>query len=206
MILGDAQRAAVNRTTLDDLFRRATMRGPEALALADPPNTAAITGCRPRPLTHAEADGAISALAARLHALGLPTDSVVAVQLANTVDSVIAMLPHRCRCSGALLRCSAKAIITAARIGTSAPAENAMQAASEVFAIRHLCGFGPDLPDGVLPLDDCVRAGVAFQLLTRPGNADAHVPMRGSASVSRAACRPGVNALIVGALQQRHPS
>ena len=185
MILGDAQRAAVNRTTLDDLFRRATMRRPEALALADPPNSAAITGCRPRPLMHAEADGAISALAARLHALGLPTDSVVAVQLANTVDSVIALLPHRCRCSGALLRCSAKAIITSARIGTSAPA-----AAAEVFAIRHLCGFGPDLPDGVLPLDDCVRGGVAFQLLTRPGNADAHVPMRSSASVSRAACRP----------------
>jgi len=90
MILGDAQRAAVNRTTLDDLFRRATMRRPEVLALADPPNSAAITGCRPRPLMHAEADGAISALAARLHALGLPTDSVVAVQLANTVDSVIA--------------------------------------------------------------------------------------------------------------------
>ena len=138
MILGDAQRAAINRTTLNDLFRRATMRRPEALALADPPNSAAITGCRPRPLTHAEADGAISALAARLHALGLPTDSVVAVQLANTVDSVIALLPHRCRCSGALLRCSAKAIITSARIGTSAPA-----AAAEVFAIRHLCGFGP---------------------------------------------------------------
>ena len=60
MILGDAQRAAVNRTTLDDLFRRATMRRPEALALADPPNSAAITGCRPRPLTHAEADAAYS--------------------------------------------------------------------------------------------------------------------------------------------------
>jgi len=53
MILGDAQRAAVNRTTLDDLFRRATMRRPEALALADPPNSAAITGCRPRLLLRA---------------------------------------------------------------------------------------------------------------------------------------------------------
>ena len=135
----------------------------------------------------------------------MPTDSVVAIQLANTVNSVIALLGvlragmiaaplpllwRRQETLVALLRCSAKAIITAARIGTSAPAENAMQAASEVFALRHLCGFGPDLPDGVLPLDDCVRAGVAFQLLTRPGNADAHVPMRSSASVSRAACRP----------------
>jgi|GEM_PF-723162 len=73
MILGDAQRADVNRTTLDDLFRRASVRRPEALALADPPNSAAITGCRPRRLTYAEADGAISTLAARLHALGPKT-------------------------------------------------------------------------------------------------------------------------------------
>ena len=43
MILGDAQRADVNRTTLDDVFRRASERRPEALALADPPNSVAIT-------------------------------------------------------------------------------------------------------------------------------------------------------------------
>ena len=33
MILGDAQRADVNRTTLDDLFRRASVRRPEARRL-----------------------------------------------------------------------------------------------------------------------------------------------------------------------------
>ena len=30
MILGEAQRAAINRTTLNDLFRRASVRRPEA--------------------------------------------------------------------------------------------------------------------------------------------------------------------------------
>jgi len=30
MILGEAQRAAINRTTLYDLFRRASVPGPEA--------------------------------------------------------------------------------------------------------------------------------------------------------------------------------
>ena len=206
MILGDAQRAAVNRTTLDDLFRRATMRRPEALALADPPNSAAITGCRPRPLTHAEADGAISALAARLHALGLPTDSVVAVQPANTVDSVIALLPHRCRCSGALLRCSAKAIITAARIGTSAPAENAI--AGGVRSIRHpsplrlrarsarRCAAARRLREGWHCVPGLDAAGQCRRTCS-----DAQLGQRLAGSMPA-----GVNALIVGALQQRHPS
>jgi acyl-CoA synthetase (AMP-forming)/AMP-acid ligase II len=51
-----------------------------------------LTGRSPRRLTYAEADRAISALATKLRGLGLQTDSVVAIQLANTVDSVIALL------------------------------------------------------------------------------------------------------------------
>jgi hypothetical protein len=39
---------------------------PQALALADPPNPAQFTEGSPRRLTYAEADHAISALAARL--------------------------------------------------------------------------------------------------------------------------------------------
>ncbi len=78
-----------NRTTLDDLFRRGGVRRPDALALIDPPNAAEITGSPPRRLTYAQADRAISAFAARLRALRLPTDSVVAIQLANTVMRVI---------------------------------------------------------------------------------------------------------------------
>ncbi len=81
-----------NRTTLDELFRRAGVRRPDALALIDPPNAAEITGSQPRRLTYAQADRAISAFAARLRALRLPPDSVVAIQLANTVDSVVALL------------------------------------------------------------------------------------------------------------------
>src|SRR5438067_2491515 len=67
------------RATLDHLFRRALERRPDALALIDPPDRAAVTDGPVRRLTYAQADRAISALAARLRTFGLPTDSVVAI-------------------------------------------------------------------------------------------------------------------------------
>jgi hypothetical protein len=54
----------------------------------------------------------------------------------------------------ALGRIGAKAIVTATRIGAHAHAEMAMQVAAELFPIRAICGFGENLPDGVMPLDD----------------------------------------------------
>ena len=192
MILGDTEQTGGNRATLDDLFRRAGVRRAQALALIDPPNIADLTGGAPRQLTFAQADRAISALAHKLRGLGLPTDTVVAVQLANTVDSVIALLgilrarliaapmPLLWRTQemvAALSRAGAKAIVTSARIGASAPAEIAMQVAAELFPIRHICGFGRGLPDGVVPLDDVFAGGPAefFQPPARPGEAGAHV-------------------------------
>jgi len=70
MILGEINRASDITTTLDDLFRRAGVRHPDALALVDPPNRASFTDGPPRTLSYAQADHAISALAARLRGLG----------------------------------------------------------------------------------------------------------------------------------------
>ena len=132
MILSGTQHADGNRATLDDLFRRAGVRRADALALIDPPNRESLTGGAPRRLTYAEADRAISALAARLRGLGLQTDTVVAMQLANTVDSVIALLGvlragmiaaplpllwREQEMVAALGRIGAKAIVTSSRIG-----------------------------------------------------------------------------------------
>jgi non-ribosomal peptide synthetase component E (peptide arylation enzyme) len=46
-----------------------------------------LTGRSPRRLTYAEADRAISTLATKLRGLGLQTDAVVAIHLANTVTA-----------------------------------------------------------------------------------------------------------------------
>src|SRR5262249_38744383 len=92
MILGEAARTAGSAATLDDLFRRAGVRHPDAIALSDPPNPEGFTDGPPRTLTFAQADRAISAFATRLRGLGLQTDTPVALQLPNTVESVVAFL------------------------------------------------------------------------------------------------------------------
>ena len=193
MILrGIDSEAGSERTTLDDLFRRAGQRHPDMLALADPPNRASITDGAQRSLTYAEAERVISALAARLRRIGLQIDSVVAMQLANTTESVIALLAvlragmiavplpllwRRQEMAAALRSIGAKAIITSSRIGSSGHAELAVQVAAELFSIRYVCSFGTDLPDGVVPLDD-VFTQSHLELVkppVRPGNAAAHV-------------------------------
>ena len=196
MILSDTQQTDGTGVTLDDLFRRAGVRRPDALALIDPPNGETITGSAPRRLTYAEADRAISALAVKLRGLSLQTDMVVAMQLANTVESVIALLGvlragmiaaplpllwRQQEMVAALSRIGAKAIVTSSHIGATAQStsftEIAMQVAAELFPIRHICGFGRDLPDGVVPLDDVFDSGADefFQPSARPGRAAAHV-------------------------------
>jgi len=191
MILGDGQ-AQGSGATFDELFRRAGVRDPQALALADPPNRAQFTDGAPRRLTFAEADRTISAFAARLRGLGLQTNTVVAIQLANTVESVIALLGvlragmiaaplpllwRRRDMVAALGRIGAKAIVTAGRIGTEAHAELAIEVAAELFPVRYVCAFGQNLPDGVVALDDCFvpDATDLNPHAARPGPAAAHI-------------------------------
>jgi hypothetical protein len=181
---------AVTGPTLDELFRRAGVRSPDALALCDPPNRESFTDGAPRNLSYAHADRAISALAARLHALGLKTDAVIAIQLPNIVESVIALLAvlragmiaapipllwRQQDIVAALRGIGAKAIIACARAGREQPARSAMLAAAELFPIRQVCAFGSDLPDGVVQLDDIfTRWDDLVHAAARPGSGAAH--------------------------------
>ena len=167
------------------------MRHPESLALADPPNRQGFTTGVPRTLSFAQTDRAISAFAARLRGLGLQTDSAVAIQLPNTVESTIAflgvlragMIPvplpllwRQEEIVAALRQVGARTIVSCSRIGQVAQIEIAMQSAVELFSIRHVCCFGPDPPDGIVPLDDIYffpkRRAVS---VSRIGPAAAHV-------------------------------
>lgn len=198
MILGDfggsepmTERTAVN-ATLDDLFRGALARRPDAIALADPADRADFTDGAARRLTYAEADRAITALAARLRAFGLPTDSVVAIQLPNTVESVIALLavmragliaaplPQLWRhadAATALSRVAARTLICCQRVGDTVHGDLAMHIAMETFTIRFLCGFGTDLPDGVVPIDDIFSSHDEPPAIERAGTAADHVAL-----------------------------
>jgi non-ribosomal peptide synthetase component E (peptide arylation enzyme) len=165
MILG----AGGHGPTLDDLFRRAGVRHPHAIALADPPNRMRIDGCAPRILTFTQADRAISAFAARLRGLGLQADAVIGLQLPNTVESVIALLGvlragmiaaplpllwRKRDLLEALPRAGASAIVAAGKVGDISNAAIAVEVAAELFAIRFVCAFGATDVDGVIPLDD----------------------------------------------------
>ena len=157
--------------TLDALFKRVLARQPEALALVDPLNKPRVTGQTPKRLSYAQADRAISALAAHFIESGLPANSVIAVQLPNTVEFaltvlaanraglVVAPLPllwRQAELTVALNRTAARAIVTTSRVDGVVYADLAMNAAAEAFSIRHVCGFGDDLPEGMASLDQAI--------------------------------------------------
>ena len=157
--------------TLDTLFGRILARRPRDLALIDPGNKLRVTGQPPKRLTYEAADRAISALAAHFIESGLPAHSVIAVQLPNTVELaltvlaahraglVVALFPllwRQAELVAALNRTSARAIVASARVDGVNHADLAMNAAAEAFSIRHVCGFGSDLPEGMASLDQAL--------------------------------------------------
>ena len=198
MILGDPQRAAHRGrragATLDDLFRRAAARRPDAIALVDPPNRASFTDGAPRRLTYAEADRIVSAIAGRLRRLGLPTDAVVALQLPNTVESVLTLLGvlragmiaaplpllwRRADAVAALSRVGAKAIITSVARRRRRPLR-ARHARRRPRSSRSATSAASahNLPDGVIPFDDLLAAAPLLDPaapVERDGNPAAHV-------------------------------
>lgn len=178
MILGDPKTTAnepgsAGQPTLDDLFRRAALRRPGDYALIDAPDRRRFADGAPRYVTYAAADRMVTAIAGRLHRLGLARDCVIALQMPNMVESVLALLGvlraemvaaplpllwRREDMVPALSRVGAKAIISGGRSGTQDLRENAVHAAAEVFSIRHVCGFDTSLADGVVSLSELFTA------------------------------------------------
>jgi len=196
VILGSHSRqqtpeGAFRQMTLDDLFRRAAERHPDAPALADPPDREAFTDGAPRRLSYAQADRVVSAIARRLKDLGLKTDAIVAMQLPNTVESALTLLGvlragmiavplpllwRQAEAALALTRIGARALITCRRIGPVDHGELAMHIAAETFTIRFLCTFGAQHLDGVVALDGAFDQGEASEPpVERIGNPADHV-------------------------------
>jgi hypothetical protein len=201
--------------TLDGLFRRLLARQPDALALADPPDKPRVTGQPPQRLTFAQADRAISALSAHFVEAGLPANSVIAVQLPNTIEYVLTVLAaHRAGLVVALLpqlwrqaeltvalnRTGARAVVTMSRIDGVGHADLAMNAAVEAFSIRHVCGFGNDLPEGMACLDEVIANAPAAALsATQDGRRAAIISFDLTADGFRAVPRTHLH-LIAGGL------
>jgi hypothetical protein len=197
VILGESPSAPAmqngqSRVTVDDLFRRAAARRPDAMALADAPNRASFTDGPPLRLTYAEADRMVSAIAGRLRQMGLPTDAIVGIQLPNTVENILTLLGvlragmiaaplpllwRQADAAAALARVGAKAFISCGHVGKFEHCQFALRIAAEVFSIRYVCGFGANLPDGVVPFDDLFNAVKLDPIppLERDADAAAHL-------------------------------
>ena len=78
--------------TLADLFLENVRRTPEAVAVVDPPNRAALTPGEPQRLTYGELKTAADRLAKALLDAGAGRDDVVMVQLPNIVELVVVYL------------------------------------------------------------------------------------------------------------------
>jgi hypothetical protein len=201
--------------TLDGLFRRILARQPDALALLDPMNKQRITSQAPKRLTFAQADQAISALAAHFIEAGLPVNSVIAIQLPNTVEFmltvlaahraglIVAVLPQLWRqaeLTVALNRTGARAVVAMSKVDGVNHADLAMNAAAEAFSIRHVCGFGTDLPEGMASLDLALSSGsTTSRAVTQDGRRAAVVSFDVTADGFRAVPRTHLN-LIAGGL------
>jgi hypothetical protein len=201
--------------TLDGLFRRSLARQPDALALLDPLDKQRVTGQPPKRLTYAEADRAITALSAHFIEAGLPSNSVIAVQLPNTVEFmltvlaahraglIVALLPllwRQADLTVALSRTGARAIVTTGKIDGVSHADLAMNAAVEAFSIRHVCGFGNDLPDGMASLDLAMAGySATTRAVTQDGRRAAIISFDVTADGFRAVPRTHLN-LIAGGL------
>jgi hypothetical protein len=179
MILADPRGRATamrigGRITLDELLWRAALRRPDALAIVDPPNREAVVGGKPRSLTYKQAEHVVSAIAGRLRRMGLHTDGIVALQMANTVESLLTLLGvlragliamplpalwRRSEMVAALSRVSPTALIVSGRMGTTDHYALAMQVAAEIFPIRYVCGYGAGAPDGLVPFDNLFDMG-----------------------------------------------
>jgi hypothetical protein len=189
-----AQEPGGHATTLDDLFRRAAVRNSDALALIDPADRASFTGSMPLSISYAHADRIIWAIAARLYALGLERGDVVAIQLPNTVESILtllgtlraglvaALLPMLWRereILAALSGTGAKALLTTTRIGEADHCDIAMKVAAQLMSIRHVCAYGREVPDGIAPLDDVLTP----QSFVLPARAERSDPAAGQTAI-----------------------
>ena len=155
--------------SLDALFRANVASRSASVALVDPLDRASFAGGAPLRLTYADADAAVERLTRKLRSFGLPTGSVVALQLPNIVESVLSLLAilranliaapvpmlwRRSDLVSALAPVEPKALITLARFHDERPAEVVCEAAADLFSLSFPCAFGTGIPDGVIALDE----------------------------------------------------
>jgi acyl-CoA synthetase len=159
--------------TIDALFRARVAQFGDIPAVVDPLNREALTDGPARTLSWTQADDEVSRLAQVLLDEGVTAGDAVGVQLPNTVEIAVAFLaivrigaivvpfPVQYRAyelTGLSNVAGVKAFITAGRIGRRAAAAEMAQLRAQIPSLRTLAVFGPDVPQGAVPLDARIAA------------------------------------------------
>jgi hypothetical protein len=96
--------------------------------------------------------------------------TVLAAHRAGLIVALLPLLWRQAELTVALNRTGARAIVTMSKIDGVSHADLAMNAAAEAFSIRHVCGFGNDLPEGMASLDEALASGSeASRVITHDG-------------------------------------
>jgi mycobactin salicyl-AMP ligase len=160
--------------TAEGLLRRRANQKPGITALSDPPNVEVLGLGHPRSFNYYQADTAVDALAALFIELGLLPSDVIAVQLPNLALSPLTLLAAwRAGLTVAALpmlwrgheigkvcdQMAPKALIGVSHCAGESHAKGLCAIAANHLSVRFVLGFGSDLPDGVVSLDEAIEAG-----------------------------------------------
>jgi len=165
-----------SQDTIDALLRAQVARQPDRVAVVDPANKTALVGTEPRRLTWGELDAETDRLAAVLLGLGAEQGDVFAVQLPNTVELVVAYLAawrlglivtpfpvqfreHEIVELAGLA--SARFLLTSARIGERAVAEEVFGYQPAIPSLQHVLVHGGELDAQLAAADPAPVAAYA---------------------------------------------
>ncbi|KAB1078098.1 AMP-binding protein [Methylobacterium soli] len=159
----------LRRTGLCALLAATAIRHPARIALVDAADKAAWSGRAPMTWTYGAAAEFVARLGHGLRAWRLPPGSRIGLALPGSTEALVAhlaveaaghvpcLLPQAWDAEQLLAGIQAagiSAVLTQARLGPNRPAERLCGVAARYFGLRYLAAFGPDVPDGVINLDE----------------------------------------------------
>lgn len=161
----------LGRIGLFALLSATARRHPERVAFIDPADKPAWSGRPAITWTYAAATEIVERLARGLGAWRLPPGSRIGLCLPGSAENALALLAVEAaghiacplpvawdedRLVAAIESAGIGALLTQSRLGPAALAERACRVAVRCFGLRYVAAFGPEIPDGVINLDEMV--------------------------------------------------
>ncbi len=167
----DPPELPLRRTGLCALLAATARRHPTRIAFIDCADKAAWSGRPAMTLTYATAAEIVARLTRGLRSWRLPPGSRIGLHLPATIEGLLAHLAVEAAghvpcllpvtwdeeaLAAGIQAAGLGAVLSLARLGSGRPAETLCRIAARYFGLRYLAAFGPDVPDGVLNLDELV--------------------------------------------------